>query len=112
MRDAVRTGIKFFSRLMVRTHMVRIDRGAHSQCTVLVQGDFTVGVHAFDRLLLLVEAVQPHLPVWVVVGNSLEPERGVVVMEINNADHVCYRVQQAANKRGHVVSREQRTVNA
>ena len=43
-----------------------------AECAILTEGDLAIRVHALDGVFLLIEAVQPYLPVQVIIGEGLE----------------------------------------
>ena len=82
-----------------------------AECTILTERDLAVRVHALDRVLLFAEAIQPNLPVWVVIGEGLEKGRWTVVVEIDRAHNVCNRVRGTANEGRRAVAWGKRAVH-
>jgi len=58
-----------------------------------------------------VEAIQPNLPVSVVIGSGKEKGRWTVVVEIDRAHNVCNRVRGTANEGRRAVAWGKRAVH-
>ena len=112
-RDLARSGLRFLSFLIVKTHIVGMALGApfSQKGSVLTQRDTFKGAETLDSILFLIVALKPDFTIGMSCGKGLKEGRWAIPMEIDSADDVGHGIKHSSRRRGFRRNRNQRTAD-